>query len=401
MKIKLYKPTDYQREVHNYLKDSNNKSKIIVIKSVRQSGKSRFICMSLIYASLSKPYSTSIVISPSIAQNRKMLKDVYSCLINTNLATVNTTLCTITFFNNSEIIFKTAESGDRLRGLTCTGEGLLCFDEAAFISDEVFNNCTPFVNANKNNIIITSTPKFKQGFFYNLFTSEDKNIIKYDWAKVNNPFITEEQKQRYKAILPTLTYLREYEGLFQDNNSTIFGDISGIIKDNSNNISTILSIDWGTGSNKDYTALTLLDNKGNLNNIFYFNDKDVPSTIEYIINTVKKYNINTVVFETNSIGKIYGDMLKRELKKYNITIREFTTTNNSKKRIIDNLIVKIQSKSVYIPDNKELLIELGAYRQQALTNGNYTYNAEQGYHDDIIMSYAIGLDSINKRMKVL
>ena len=76
----------------------------------------------------------------------------------------------ITFINGSTVEFSSAESGDNLRGFTIKRSGILAIDEAAYIDSDVFYSVLlPMANVYKSDIFIFSTPKARDGFFYDLY----------------------------------------------------------------------------------------------------------------------------------------------------------------------------------------------------------------------------------------
>lgn len=69
----------------------------------------------LLYASLSAPNSVSISIAPISAQSRKNYED----LVKMSLPLIkkyNGSLLEIEYNNGSKVLFRSAESGDNLRG---------------------------------------------------------------------------------------------------------------------------------------------------------------------------------------------------------------------------------------------------------------------------------------------
>lgn len=86
-------------------------------------------------------------------------------------------------------------------------------------------------------------------------------------------------------------------------------------------------------------------------------------------------------------------MLVKKNPKYKIV--KFQTTNKSKNRIINNLQAAIEAGNIKLIKDDELLIELKAYEMQVNKNtGNITFNAPNGFKDDLVMSLAICFDSI-------
>ena len=90
---------------------------IHVIKSKRQTGKSITIETILMFFAINKSGSCNIAISPTLGQGRKMYKEVKNALQNLPLfESANSTTLEINLTNRSQILFKSAEQADGLRG---------------------------------------------------------------------------------------------------------------------------------------------------------------------------------------------------------------------------------------------------------------------------------------------
>ena len=70
-------------------------------------------------------------------------------------------------------------------------------------------------------------------------------------------------------------------------------------------------------------------------------------------------------------------------------MKTFTTTNDTKKRIVEKLIAAIGQKAITLLPNSQLDYQLSIYEMQSLKNGNYTYN---GKKDDCIMATCFAVD---------
>ena len=184
VKWKGYKPYEFQRAVHNELNDGKGSGKIVVVKSHRQCGKSTMIENELLRYAITYDNSVSICISPTLNQSRKVFKDLFNVLDGKSiLKSANKSTLEIELSNKSTILLKSAEQKENLRGYTVSG--ILCIDEAIIISDDIFYLISPFTIVHNAPILITSTPKFKRGFFYDYYvmgkTKDNPNIITIDW----------------------------------------------------------------------------------------------------------------------------------------------------------------------------------------------------------------------------
>lgn len=410
IKIKAYTPINWQKEAHKALEEKPN-GLTLVVKSHRQVGKSLFILNALLYNSINYNGSVSYYISPTSNQSRKVFREMCKCLEGTPLIKAsNVNLMSVEFWNGSEVHFKSAEQKDgALRGFTCKNRGLLCVDEAAYISAEVFANVLNYTNVNNNDVIVVSTPKFESGFFYDLYCQglkgDKEDVVTID---VNNydtsMFLPESKKEFYKATMPPLQYQTDIEGLFIKEFSTVFGEFAKVCsnKYDASNTEYTFGIDWGTGNGKDRTAISIFNGLKQQVGLYYFDDKDPQETIDYIMELVEEYRPKKVTVEKNSIGDVFGKLLRKELMKYNNTIfRFFNMDNKSKNRIVGQLQVAINNGTIQLLNDTELKMEMSNYEVEKTNTGKTTFNARVGYHDDLITASMIAYDSIINKNRLM
>lgn len=399
MQLVLPKLEIWQQEVFDDMKEQFTSSKIFVVKSKRQVGKSILAIVELLYYSTYKFKRTSVVVEPTLNQSRRVFKQFVDLLDGTGaILSCNETLLQIKLCNSSEILFKSAEQRDALRGFTVNG--LLVIDEAAFIMDEIFDLLFPCVDANRAPILMISTPLFTSGKFYNYyslgFDTTQEKVKSYDWNNYNtSKYLTDENLEFYRKTLTQTKFQTDYLGLFITEGSFVFGNFEKCINLHQAGKPIYAGIDWGTGTGDDSTVITLLDEQGNVSNIFAWNDKDSTQQVEDIAKILTEYNIRIAQVEINSIGTVYRDFLKQRIGK-KCNIKSFTTTNNSKREIVENLIKAFENQQVSVPNSSQLIQQLQHFEQQKLKTG-YTYNGAYGFHDDYVMSLAFGYDLVAKK----
>lgn len=389
---------EWQKVVYEDVHIARRSGNIFVVKSKRQVGKSCLAALLLIEYAL-KEKCISVVVEPTQAQSRRLFKQISDMMQPTGLLkSANSQLLTMEFSNGSEILFKSAEQRDALRGFTVSG--LLVIDEAAFIPDPIFEILYPTCDANNAPILVISTPLFCSGEFYNLYTrgmNGDKHTKSYNWSEYDtSKYLSKEKLEHYRETISSLKFKSEYLGEFISEGSYIFGDINGCIySKRAADVKPIYAgIDWGAGNGGDFTVLMLMDRNGVITDIEAFNDLGPVEQIERIAAIINsKPSIKTVCVEMNSIGTIYYDMLKKTIK---TNIRKFITTNDSKRDIIEQLITAFQTQKVGIPYDEELILELQHYTMEKTTKG-YTYNGADGVHDDYVMALALAFDTYKKK----
>lgn len=394
----------WQKDAFKMLKE-NGDGNIFVVKSARQRGKSYFIIISMLDCAINHKQSTTIYVAPTLNQCRKAFKDILSMLGTIPVVeSSNGSLLEITFKNGSQILFKSQEQKEGLRGYTVKGGGALFIDEGTFVTDETYNMVLPYVSVSKANVVICSTPLFKSGNFYNFYVkglNHENNFHSLDvMAYDNSYFISEEQQQQFFESMTTMMFKSEILGEFVDEFSSTFGDFKSVCTNEFEYATPYyMGVDFGVGSGGDYTSLVVMNSKKQMCDLQYFNDCDTETTIERIIKMAEKWNVRVTTTEINSIGHVYFDLLdKRMGGRFGLT--KFVTDNTSKNRIINELTLGIEKQEVTLLDDIQLKIQFSNYECEKTKTNKITYNAKSGYHDDIVMSTAICLDSIIRRSDV-
>ena len=111
--------------------------------------------------------------------------------------------------------------------------------------------------------------------------------------------------------------------------------------------------------------------------------------IANIINSYSK--LQKCYIETNGVGSPMTNEIKK-LVKYKNKIEEFITTNSTKKEIVGLLQTKIANKEIWFDKKNTLLFsEFGTFIYTISKSNNIIFNAQDGKHDDTVMSLAIAL----------
>ena len=395
MEIIFPKLHKHQRVVYDAVIGDNGAGDIYVVKSKRQCGKSFLASLILIYFSLNKRDTTSLIVEPTLNQSRRVFKEITKMLEGSNIIkNANQSLLSIDFINGSEIIFKSAEQYDAIRGYSVSG--ILIVDEGAFIVDDVYEILFPVRDAHNSPMLVISTPLFFDGYFYRLFTST--NSKSYDWCDYDTSmFLSDEKLEQYRNTLSELKFRSEYLGQFITDGGYVFRNITKCVLSNSivKGEPVVCGIDWAVGNDGDDTVLSLLDANANAVDFIRINNMSPVEQIDTIVNKLNTIqSLKKVVVEQNSIGNVYFDMLKHKYSRHSI-ITKFNTTNESKRRIIEQLATAFQNENIHIPNDRELINQLQHYAVEKTAKG-YTYNG-QGAHDDYVMSLAMAYDALTTK----
>lgn len=397
--LKLFK---WQEDTIRGIKE-HYKGSIHVVLSPRQRGKSLMLQVLLIDSAINNSKTTAICLSPTLNQSRKIYQEVTEILSKANLVEKqNEIQLTIRLKNKSYILFKSAEQANGLRGYTVNS--IYVVDEAAFIKDDIFYDTLAWVNTSQAPIVMCSTPQHKTGFFYNYYAmgwDNGNSVYSYNWADYDtSALLPPEKLEEFRRSLPPNKFKTEFLGEFLSNEGSVFGNYTSIISDDFDFIDTdyYFGIDWASGSGLDDTAISIFNKRKQMVALYHWNDKDETESIKEIIKICKRFPPKKIQVEINSIGKIFCGLLEKALRQEGIrtNLLKFTTTNDSKEKLVQKFQVAIQNGDVTILNDEYLKLQFDMYEMKLSAANKRTYNANSGYHDDCLMATLLAFDCINK-----
>jgi phage FluMu gp28-like protein len=312
---------------------------------------------------------------------------------NPLIATSNASELIMTFKNGSVIRMVSAESGQNLRGFTVSG--LLVLDEAAFVPEDVWTTIlrpTTLIRGKK--VLFISTPNgtnwFKKIFDWGL-DPEYKDWSSYRITSYENPYLDLESLELARKTLPEKTYLQEYLGVFLEGGGSVFSGFAQCATLESLQTKPEAGRRYFAGLDlavaNDYTVLSVFNDQGILVDFYRQNKTSWEEIIGDVTQRINHWKCYTIV-EKNSIGSVVSEQLAKACPNL---IEAFTTTNASKKDIIESLKLSFADKLIQIPKKDVLSIlhmELSIFAYKMLPSGLISYSAPSGASDDCVLSLA-------------
>lgn len=365
-------------------------AKYITIKTSRQWGKTIFALQLLLNHSINEKSSIGWF-SPYIAQCKKVMKQLFDVIQYTQIIkNYNQTDRIIEFRNGSKIQFFGVDNADAIRGNTF--DYVIC-DEAAYYQKNVFEEVIrPTLLVKGKKCYIISTPRGKHNWFYKYYIQENKPYTSVEGNYLENKYIDLEEIEAAKQTLPEHIFRQEYLGEFLDSEFQVFNNVEQ---------SSVLT-SWAQPSNynyagldlgrkNDYTVLTILNENGEVVEIFRTQDKVWSNQINQIISKLNKYKAFCYVDATG-----VGDAVFEQIKDKYSHVYPYVITGSgeeSKQNLIEKLIISIQNNLLKLPTKtlyEELHNEMAAFECiYTAASRNIKYQAIQGYHDDIVLSLAL------------
>ena len=365
-------------------------SKYYTLVSSRQAGKSMLGLNLLLYFAINDKSTKIAFVSPTYQQVRKVMEELNDAIADAKITTkVNFSNHEIHLLNGSIIYFRSAENYDALRGYTFD---YMLVDEAAYIKEQGWRSAIqPTVLIKGKKVILMSTPRGRD-FFYEMYqlgqSPDHPNYQSFKMTYDGNPFVDLTEIEAARKTLPPAIFKAEYEGEFIDGESQVFQNYTNCTFEQWPNPTGQVYLGVDLAQSNDYTCATAIDKNGNVVEIYRENQKDWSEMVDQIVKMAQKYKAQVLV-ESNSIGSPVIEMIR---KKY-VNIEGFTTTNKSKKEIIEGLILDFADETIAIPSVglfEELHNELDVFEMKySPKSRSVIYAAREPFHDDLIMSLAI------------
>jgi hypothetical protein len=291
------------------------------------------------------------------------------------------------FVNGAAMTFKSADNPDNLRG-----EGLhrVVVDEAARVKREVWEEVLrPAVSDTHGRVLFISTPKGKN-WFYELWTrgqdALQPEFKSWKFPTADNPKVSTEDIEQARQSLPVDVFNQEYLAEFLENSAGVFRNIQACI--GSGREEPLPGKQYFAGLDlarlTDFTVLTILDSHGRQVYWDRFNLLDWTVQKERIIPVVRRYQAKLNVDATG-----VGDPIYEDLRRAGLNVVGYKFTAESKKKLIETLMIGFDQKKLSILDERVQTNELEIFEYQIGSSGMVHYSAPEGYHDDCVISLAL------------
>ena len=399
MQIKLYKPTEPQKDFHRLVHE--DAPFISCLVAGRQTGKTFYMQNDCVMRALNNPKHRMFWVSPIQDQANKVMKDIeamfsgHQDLWNKIIKRYDRKSNEMYFYNGSFIKFRSADSGDNLRGATLD---YIYLDEAAYMKLDFINEVLlPMVTRTGGKVCAASTFN-GPNWFYEWYkegqleeNSEQIKSIKRTYLDLSDENV-EKTVLGIKKSMTKSQFDQEFlckpvsaNALFSNVDEAVFTDIDKRCER--------IYIGMDIGVAQDYTVLTAMSEDYRVVDIDRFNYKEEGMDYDEFKERIKSFylkhdnSLAAAYFEVNNNDLLFDDLTDDE-RMYKLV--PFTTSAQSKPEIIRNLIKLFEDKVIKIPKNTDLIKELYDFKSKrnAIT-GNLQFSNTDGKHDDMVMSLAI------------
>ena len=386
----------------------NNKKRKIWI-SGRQLGKSFTIAGILCYKALSKKNGLSLCISTGARAASEIIRkcsqfaEAIKLLTEGNIDYTQS-FDSIKFSNGCRVLsLPSSTDGANLRGFSAQ---CVCVDESAYIShlDTILQAINPTLTRDKEaELILTTTPAGKNGYFYKLYEDAKYND---EWY-VQHTSIYDAIKAGLKVDINALKSLCPDDQIFQQEYCCKFmSEYGGLIdisvldwyEDKDINGTTYFGMD--VGSKNDRSAMVVckqVKDTTYLEDIIILNKVSYENQLQICKQLNAKYKFKFGYVDETGIGNALAEFIS---KKVNSQIKGLSFTAANKTPMYEYLRSQIFQHKLFINKKFQSIIEQDFQNVQRIVteNGQVKFNAgrDQNGHSDITSALVLCLNAIRQ-----
>lgn len=394
IKINLINLKWYQKPIVDALEDSTHRYVTACLS--RRIGKSLLAKNFLVKYALSHDDATIGYVTPTSDLSRKFIKAIVKSMRQTKtIVASNLTDKYIEFANGTIVYFMSAESGDNNRG---NGFDLLIYDEAAYISDDVYNYVFKAMELQAKKVFMISTPNGSEGFFAKTYrrgmsaSDEDSGYISFLTTLEESGLYPADIVRDIRNSVTRMVYAQEYDCEFLSDGISAFGKIPFIDGYADRTERLFAGIDF-SGDGNDESVLTIVNDR--CETVFQkcYKEGNVAS-LDDMADILSRMSVNVCYAEKNSMGMVSIDYISKKFR----NIEYIVTTNESKREYVENVILNFQQGMGGVLGTDKNRLEFGNFIMKRTPSGKITYcNASDSIHDDVCISYCLACLAVRDR----
>jgi len=292
--------------------------------------------------------------------------------------------------------FKTADTG---AGLLGEGLDFLVIDEAGVVPETAWlQDLRPALTDKLGRALFIGTPRGRNWFWREWMRGQDAAYP--DWSSwqyhtADNPHISPAEIEAARQQLPERVFRQEYLAEFLEDAGAVF---RGVLAAASAPLPAcyeahaghriVVGVDWG--KSVDFTVLSAICADCNQQV-----DMDRFNRIDYALQERRLYALvdrwgGATRVRVHAEVNAMGEPIVEQLRRAGLSVRPFTTTAQSKPRLIEGLALAIERGELALQPHVVQTNELQAYTMTLNhTTGRPGYAAPAGGHDDTVMALAL------------
>lgn len=292
-------------------------------------------------------------------------------------------------------------SADNADGILGEAFDIVIVDEAARVKEPVWTDVIqPTLADRDGHALLISTPRGRNWFWreWSRGNRHEAGYAAFTAPSSDNP---NPNIKRAAALarerVSDRTYRQEWLAEFIEDGGGVFRNVRAAATvtpqtDPTPGHTYVAGLDWAFSN--DFTVLAILDaTDRTLVRLERWNGADYTLQRARIKAIAERWDLAAVVAEDNGMGRPNNEQLRRG----NVRIRHFTTTNATKADAVETLSAAFEQGAIRIINHDVLLSELEAFESERLPSGMVRYAAPEGIHDDTVMALALAWSGAQTR----
>lgn len=384
------------------------KKKRIVVNAGRQFGKTSLmlrICIEHMLGAKfkNKKLPSVLYVTPLTSLGVDIYKEILTLIPEELIVESNITRMYIKLWNGSTFRIISAESGAvAFRGKR---HSLCVCDEFAHYKDAktlFIEGIEPtLLSYDGGQVYFISTP-YSQNYFFELYNRSKNKKLFPEWetfhfTSYDNPYLSKEYIDSKKEEYGELAFSQEMLGIFSSNKNNPFGDhiLKNVIPQLANGRPNTYGIDLA--KQQDFTVILGLKQSMKDANIVEVNHLDRWQGLDWVL-TQEKIKLLPRSVEKLMDGNSIGDVVFDNIRQHTANLKAFKITSASKGNLIKELIRGIELGQIKYPQIVADELSTFEYSYNSVT-GYLSYQAQQGFHDDIVIALALAWYQYNRRTR--
>ncbi len=281
--------------------------------------------------------------------------------------------------------------------LVAAGYDLVILGEAARLSHEAWLQLMPaLASPGRAGLAVhQSTPK-GQNWIAEETRSDAWWKLIVPWGhELANPHIDPRDVEAARQAMPERWFRQEWMADFLTSEGAVFRLVRERVAAAPAVPTPPLVAGIDLAKHSDFSVFVVFDSQGHMVAIDRMNEVSYEVQAERLVTFLATHGVRKAVIESNGPGEPMFDMVLRDLRERRqefptpCELVPFATTAQSKRQMIDALVVAFERGQITILPDEDLLNEFEAFEMTLGKTGNYRFAAPSGGWDDRVMACAL------------
>lgn len=320
------------------------------------------------------------------------------------VADFNMSRMTVTFPGGGELLYRSLDSPDNVRGHTADG---VVMDECGDLRPEAwYEVLRPMLIDTQGWAWGVGTPKGRNWFYIEHQNARDRPDSA-SWQAptlgvrrteagleraphpLENPHIALDEITELWRMMPERTFEQEVLAQFIEADGAVFRKVREAATATPQAAALdghryCVGVDWAKIADFNVCAVVDLTTR-ELVALDRSNQVDYQVQLGRLQALCARFRPDAIYAEQNAMG----EPLVEQLQRMSLPVYPFRTTNASKAAIIDGLALALEREEVRLLPHEVLLNEMLSYQAERLPSGLMRYSAPDGAHDDCVIALAL------------